>query len=149
MICPRSHSRAAVVRCRGGAWALGPRSRVHLDPLSFHAACPRDPSCASSHAAGDGVGPGMGERGAGVTLWFPLHSLLWGHPTAHRDRSIGLGHRTHHTRTHRRPERDVEHGSKPSLWVSSPGDSARASLDDRPMHLTQPCSPPVSALLST
>lgn len=71
----------------------------------------------------------------------------WGHPTAHRDCSISLGHRRHHARTHGRPETDAACTSKPSPCVSSPGDSARSPrLHERARAtdaLSQPRSPAV------
>lgn len=63
-----------------------------------------------------------------------------GHPTAHGDRLISLGHRTHHAQTHRRPEREAECESKPSLRVASPV-SARTSLDG-PRACLSPALPP-------
>lgn len=65
----------------------------------------------------------------------------WGHPTAHRDCSISLGHRRHHARTHGRPETDVACASKPSPCVSSPGDSARSPWGLGPLATAARASP--------
>lgn len=61
----------------------------------------------------------------------------WGHPTAHRDCSISLGHRRHHARTHGRPVCLEPWGLGPLATA------ARASPGDRRPCLSQPRSPAV------